>query len=116
MFLVIPRLVGGPAMIAFTMLQHAELAENSPSTLESTRSFRTNWLARFLYMNMDYHMEHHRYTRVPFHALPALNEAVKDQIPEPDPGFWRTNLKGVKKCRGVVEPGRASLAREKSER
>ncbi len=53
MFLVIPRFVGGPAMTAFTILQHAELAENSPWILESTRSFRTNWLARFLYMNMN---------------------------------------------------------------
>ncbi len=116
MFLVIPRLVGGPAMTAFTILQHAELAENSPSILESTRSFRTNWLARFLYMNMNYHLEHHLYPQVPFHALPALNEAVKDQIPEPDPGFRRTNLEGVQKCRGVVETGWASLAREKSGR
>ena len=92
MFLVIPRLVGGPAMTALTILQHAELAKNSPSILESTRSFRTNCLARFLYMNMNYHMEHHLYPQVSFHALPALNEAVKDQIPEPDPGFWRTSL------------------------
>ena len=116
MFLVIPRFVGGSAMIAFTMLQHAELAENSPWILESARSFRTNWLARFLYMNMNYHMEHHLYPQVSFHALPALNEAVKDQIPEPDPGFWRTSLEGVKKCRGVVKTDWASLAREKSGR
>ena len=82
-FVIIPRIVGAPAMQLFTILQHAELSENSPSILESTRSFRTSWLARFLYMNMNNHVEHHLYPQVPFYALPALNEAVKDQVPEP---------------------------------
>lgn len=92
MYLIIPRLVGGPAMQMFTFLQHAEVAENSPSILASTRSFRTSWPGRFLYMNMNHHVEHHLYPQVPFYALPALNEALADQLPEPDPGVWRTNL------------------------
>ena len=91
-YLIIPRLVGGPVMQMFTILQHAESQEDSPSILESTRPFRTGWLARRLYMNMNNHLEHHLYPQVPFYALPALSEAVKDQVPEPDPGLWRTNL------------------------
>jgi len=78
-------------MLLFTLIQHVELQENSPSILESTRSFRTNLLAKFLYMNMNNHVEHHLYPNVPFHALPDLAEAVKDQVPEPDPGFFRSN-------------------------
>lgn len=91
-YFIIPRVLGGPVMSYFTVLQHAELAENSPSIVESTRSVRTTWLARFLYMNMNNHLEHHLYPQVPFYSLPALNEAIEDQIPEPDPGLWRTNL------------------------
>ena len=91
-FLVLPRLLGAPVMLMFTLIQHVEMQENSPSILDSTRSFRTDWLGRFLYMNMNNHIEHHLYTQVPFHALPALNEALRDQLPEPDPGFWRSNL------------------------
>ncbi|MEL7398437.1 MAG: hypothetical protein AAFN44_18910, partial [Pseudomonadota bacterium] len=34
---------------------------------------------------------HHLYPQVPFYALPDLAEAVKDQVPEPDPGFFKTN-------------------------
>lgn len=90
-FLVIPRVLGTPIMLLFGLIQHVELQENSPSILESTRSFRTNVIARFLYMNMNNHVEHHLYPQVPFHALPKLAEAVKDQVPEPDPGFFRTN-------------------------
>lgn len=91
-FLVLPRLLGAPVMLMFTLIQHVEMQENSPSILDSTRSFRTGWLGRFLYMNMNNHIEHHLFTQVPFHALPALNEALRDRLPAPDPGFWRTNL------------------------
>ena len=90
--LVLPRILGAPVMLLFTLIQHVELQENSPSILESTRSFTTSWLGRFLYMNMNNHVEHHLYPQVPFHALPRLAEAVKDQVPEPDPGFLQTNF------------------------
>ena len=91
-FYVLPRLLGGPIMLMFNLIQHAEMQEDSPSILESTRTFRTNWVGRFLYLNMNHHVEHHLYPQVPFHALPRLHEAVADQTPKPDPGFWRTNL------------------------
>ena len=91
-FYVLPRLIGGPIMLMFNIIQHAEMQENSPSIMESTRTFRTNRVGRFLYLNMNNHVEHHLYPQVPFYSLPKLHEAVADQTPEPDPGFWRTNL------------------------
>lgn len=94
-FLLLPRLMGAPVMLLFTLIQHVELQENSPSILESTRSFRTNWLGRFLYANMNFHVEHHLYPQVPFHALPRLNAEIAPQLPEPDPGFFRTNLEVI---------------------
>ena len=91
-FYVLPRLLGGPVMLMFNIIQHAEMQENSPSIVDSTRSFRTDRVGRFLYLNMNNHIEHHLYPQVPFYSLPALHEAVADQTPQPDPGFWRTNL------------------------
>lgn len=90
-FLVLPRLLGAPVMLLFTLIQHVELQENSPSILESSRSFTTTWLGRFLYMNMNHHVEHHLYPQVPFHALPELATAITDQTPAPDKGFCRCN-------------------------
>lgn len=90
-FIILPRLLGAPVMLLFTLIQHVELQENSWSVIDSTRSFRTSLLGRFLYMNMNNHIEHHLYPQVPFHALPDLHLAIKDQLPEPDPGFFRTN-------------------------
>ena len=91
-FYLLPRLLGGPIMLMFNIIQHAEMQENSPSIVESTRSFRTDRVGRFLYLNMNNHVEHHLYPQVPFYSLPGLHEAVADQTPQPDPGFWRTNL------------------------
>ncbi len=91
-FYVLPRLIGSPIMLMFNIIQHAEMQEDSPSIIESTRTFRTNRVGRFLYLNMNNHVEHHLYPQVPFYSLPLLHEAVADQTPKPDPGFWRTNL------------------------
>ncbi|WP_424830162.1 fatty acid desaturase [Ruegeria sp.] len=90
-YFVIPRILGGFPMQLFTTIQHAELQENDPSILKSTRSFSPSFLGRFLYMNMHNHVEHHLYPQVPFYSLPELHEKVKDQVPQPDPGLIRTN-------------------------
>jgi len=91
-FFVLPRILGGVSMLLFTVIQHAEMQENSPSILETTRSFKTVWPASFLYMNMEHHIEHHLYPQIPFYSLPQLNQALADQLPEPDPGLIRTNI------------------------
>ena len=90
-YFVIPRLLGAPVMLLFTLTQHVELQENCPSLLESTRSFRTTSLGRFLYLNMNHHIEHHLFPQVPFHGLPMLSQHLKDQLPVVDPGFFRFN-------------------------
>ena len=68
-FIILPRLIAAPVMLLFTLVQHVELQENSWSVIDSTRSFRTSRLGRFLYLNMNNHIEHHLYPQVPFHAL-----------------------------------------------
>ena len=94
--IVLPRIIGGPVMNMYILIQHAEMAENQPNIVQSTRSFRTNRFGRFIYCNMNYHIEHHLYPMVPFSALPNLSETLKEQLPTPDPGFVRTNLEVLK--------------------
>ena len=93
--LVIPVFLGRISVVAFGLIQHVEMAENAPSILDSTRSFRSNRLTSFLYLNMENHIEHHLYPQIPFYSLPALHQAIKDQLPEPDPGFWRTSIEAL---------------------
>ena len=113
-FLILPRLIGAPVMMAFTILQHAELQENDPDIRKSTRSFRGSWWASFLYMNMENHVEHHLYSSIPFHALPKLREELGDQVPAVDPGFLRASwdVISVVTRRSLGKPTKASAIRQ----
>ncbi len=70
--------------------QHAGLAENVPDHRLNTRTVYLNPVLRFVYSNMNYHIEHHMFPMVPFHALPALHEAVKHDMPRPYRGLVET--------------------------
>jgi len=51
-----------------------------------------NPIHRYLYWNMNYHVEHHMFPLVPYHALPNLHAIIKDDCPEPYPSLlaaWR---------------------------
>ena len=41
-----------------------------------------------MYMNMQYHIEHHIFPQVPFYNLPKLHEIIKDQCPPPNTSFF----------------------------
>ncbi len=54
----------------------------------NTRTVHINLVFRFLYMNMNYHVEHHMLPMVPYYALPRLHEAIRSQTPPPYPNLW----------------------------
>lgn len=66
-------------------LQHAGLAEDVPDHRLNSRTVYMNPVFRFVYSNMNYHVEHHMYPMVPFYALPALHEEIKGDCPPPYP-------------------------------
>ncbi|MNT78351.1 Fatty acid desaturase [compost metagenome] len=43
-----------------------------------------NPISRFIYWNMNYHIEHHMFPMVPYHALPKLHAAIKHDLPTPN--------------------------------
>jgi fatty acid desaturase len=47
-----------------------------------------NPVSRWLYWNMNYHVEHHMYPMVPYYNLPRLHELIKHDLPPPDPSIW----------------------------
>ena len=51
----------------------------------NSRTIYMNPLFRFLYWNMNYHIEHHMFPMVPYHALPRLHEIIKHDCPKPYP-------------------------------
>ncbi len=85
LFVGLPSLYGAWLYHFFGLTQHAGMPENVTDHRENCRTVHMNPVFRFLYWNMNYHVEHHMYPMVPFHALPRLHEAVKADTPPPYP-------------------------------
>lgn len=88
MYVALPRFYGAWFMQICQTTQHAGLAENVNDHRLNTRSVYMNPVAQFLYFNMNYHLEHHLYPMVPYHALPRLHAVLKDQLPRTYSGFY----------------------------
>jgi len=92
-------------MIVYGMPQHAGLAENVLDHRLNCRTIYMNPINRYLYWNMNYHVEHHMFPLVPYHALAKLHAAVKDDCPTPYPNLfaaWREIIPAV--LRQVTDP------------
>ena len=84
--LLLPRVLGAPVHGILRITQHGGLATGVRDHRLTTRSMYVNPLLRFFYCNMNYHVEHHMFPMVPFHSLPQLHQAIKEQMPQPSTG------------------------------
>lgn len=83
-----PRLYGASLAVVYGLTQHAGLGENVLDHRLNTRTVLMNPVHRFLYLNMNYHTEHHMFPLVPYHRLPALHEQLVGDLPAPYPSLW----------------------------
>jgi len=81
--LFIGLLIGHCMLASYTAAEHNGLPHEG-SILDKTRSIAAPSFVKFLMWNMPYHAEHHSYPAVPFHALPQLHEAMKDELKHKD--------------------------------
>jgi fatty acid desaturase len=86
------RLAGGWIVQLFINSQHMCMSEAVADHRLSTRSLDCSPPVRVLYWNMNFHVEHHLYPGVPFHALPKVNQLIARELPEPTRGAVRANL------------------------
>jgi fatty acid desaturase len=84
MLIGLPRIYGAWHHVLTGLLQHGGLAENVTDHRANTRTVMMNPISRFIYWNMNYHIEHHMFLMVPYHALPKLHELVKHDLPKPN--------------------------------
>jgi len=82
-FIGLPNLFGSWLMVIYGTTQHAGLEENVLDHRLNSRTVYMNRLHRYLYWNMNFHIEHHMFPLVPYHALPRLHELIKDDLPDP---------------------------------
>lgn len=85
---VTPRFYGGFFAQFFNITQHAGLKEDCQDHRQNCRTFYANPVFEFLYMKMNYHIEHHMYPMVPFHRLPDMHATIKDQCPPAYSSVW----------------------------
>ena len=88
MFIGLPHFYGIWLTQIYGTTQHAGLAENVLDHRLNCRTVYMNPIHRYLYWNMNYHVEHHMFPLVPYHALPRLHELVKADMPEPYGSIW----------------------------
>lgn len=87
MLVGLPRLFGSWHYVMTGLLQHLGLAENVSDHRLNTRTVLMNPISRFIYLNMNYHLEHHLFTMVPYYNLPKLHLLIKHDVPPPEPSI-----------------------------
>lgn len=105
LFVGLPNLFGTWLMVIYGLTQHAGLAENVLDHRLNCRTMDLGVVNRFLYWNMNYHIEHHMFPLVPYHSLPALHAVVKDDCPPPYPSLlaaWREIIPTI--ARQIKDP------------
>jgi Na(+)-translocating NADH:ubiquinone oxidoreductase F subunit len=105
-FVLGPNLYGAWLMPIYGWTQHAGLAENVLDHRLNCRTIKMNFVHRFLYWNMNFHLEHHMFPLVPYHQLPKLHKIVKNDCPEPYPSLtaaYREIIPTV--LRQIKDPG-----------
>ena len=88
LYVGLPTVYGAWLMVFFAITQHAGLQEDVLDHRLNTRTVHMNPVFRFLYSNMNYHVEHHIFPTVPYYSLPALHQEVKDCLAPASPNTW----------------------------
>lgn len=87
MIIGLPRLYGAWHHILCGLTQHVGLAEDVLDHRLNCRTVYMNPFSRFIYWNMNYHVEHHMFPMVPYHALPELHKEMLADCPKPYASF-----------------------------
>jgi fatty acid desaturase len=87
MLVGLPSFYGNVIVLLFGMTQHLGLYEDVLDHRLNTRTIYMNPVLRYLYWNMNYHIEHHMFPMVPYHALAALHEEMKADCPPASRSF-----------------------------
>jgi len=88
LFVGLPTLYGSWLVEVYGLTQHAGLAEDVLDHRLNTRTIYMNAINRYLYWNMNYHVEHHLFPLVPYYNLPRLHQLVRSELPIPYRSLW----------------------------
>jgi fatty acid desaturase len=96
---------GGVMLFLCNNTQHVGLQDDVEDFRLCTRTILLNPVLKFLYWQMNYHIEHHMYAGVPCYKLERLHHAIKHELPPTPNGLvatWTVIIRILK--RQKVEP------------
>ena len=88
----LPALLGQPFLRLYLIAEHTGCPQVS-DMFRNTRTTVSIAPLRWLAWNMPYHVEHHAFPAVPFHALPAAHALIRERISELASGYVAVNRK-----------------------
>ena len=103
---LVPALLGQPFLRMYLLAEHTG-CPLVPEMLRNSRTTRSIAVVRRLAWNMPYHAEHHAHPALPFHALPAAHELLKDRVAIEAPGYVAVQ----REILGALDAPPATLAR-----
>ena len=87
LFFLLPTFYGNTLFYLCGLTQHAGLAFDVKDHRINTRTVILNPVLSWLYIKLEYHIEHHMFPQVPWYNLPKLHNLIKDQLPKPNYGL-----------------------------
>jgi fatty acid desaturase len=112
MVIGLPRLYGAWHHVMTGVLQHGGLAEDVLDHRLNTRTVYMNRISRFIYLDMNYHVEHHMFPMVPYYRLAQLHALIKDDLPTPSPSIYAAFKEMIPVLRRQVTDHNFFLKRE----
>jgi fatty acid desaturase len=105
---IVPVMLGQPFLRLYLLSEHmgCPLTEDMYA---NTRTTYTNAAVRLLAWQMPFHVEHHAFPAVPFHALARLNALIRPRIQVSAPGYLALHaalVRGMRASR-TAAPGKA---------
>ncbi|WP_293958526.1 fatty acid desaturase [Sneathiella sp.] len=83
---IIPALLGQPFLRLYLLAEHG-LCPETEDNFTNTRTTMSNPVMRKLAWNMPFHVEHHAFPAVPFHALENLHMLMRPHLRETERGY-----------------------------
>lgn len=94
----IPMVLAQPMWRGWLLAEHTGCASNDV-IYENTRTTYTNPLMRFFLWQMPYHVAHHAYPGIPFHALAETNELIRKTSDVESAGYLRFHRDWIARIR-----------------
>ena len=99
---IVPLMIGQFFLRPYLYAEHTG-CDRTRSAFQNTRTTYTGAIVKWFAWNMPYHVEHHAYPSIPFHALPKLNEIVDGEIVSSRPRLYQDDARDL----GLVSPASA---------